>query len=92
MKCTYLLFVLVFLVLLIIFLIFLIALVIFVLAVVLYVGGCLFLPLHSTLCQLLHHLQELLAVVLEQVVGNSKYPSGPCSYQRFTTKAGHTHH
>ena len=32
-----------------------------------------FLSLHSTLGELLHHLDELLPVVLEQIVSNRKY-------------------
>jgi len=30
-------------------------------------------PLHSTLGELLHHLDELLPIVLEQIVSNRKY-------------------
>lgn len=33
---------------------------------------CLFFPLHTSLCQLLHHLQKLLSVVLEEIICNSK--------------------
>lgn len=64
MERTYLLFVLILLVILVILVILFVALVILVLAVLLHVGACLFLPLHATFCKLLHHLQELLAVVL----------------------------
>ena len=67
---TYLLFVIVLLVLLVILLVILVTLLVLILALLLDVDRRLLLPLHPTLGELLHHLQELLAIVLEEIVGN----------------------
>ena len=77
MKATYLLFIIivlivvlvVLLILLVIFIV-LVALIILVLTVILDIGGSLVFTLHAALSELLHHLQELLAVVLEEVVSD----------------------
>lgn len=36
-------------------------------------GMCRLLTLHSLLCQRLHHIDEMLAVILEQVVSDREY-------------------
>ena len=64
---TYLLVLLIFFVILLVLIIVLIALVVLIFAVLLHVNRSLFLPLHPTFGELLHHLQELLAIVLEEI-------------------------
>ena len=46
------------------------------LAVLLDVRRCLFFALHSPLCQLLHHLEELLTIILEQIICNGENIAG----------------
>lgn len=65
---TYLLILLILFVILFVLIIILVPFVVFVLAVLLHVNCCLFLPLHAALGKLLHHLQELLAIVLEKII------------------------
>ena len=67
LQATHLLFFLILLVLVIL-IVFIILVVFVLLAVVIDIGGGFFLPLHAALGELLHHLQELLTVVLKEIV------------------------
>ncbi len=84
MTRAYLLFVLILIVLLIVVFIILITLIILVLTVLLDVDGSLLLPLHPTFGQLLHHLQELLSVVLQEIIGHRQDVP---YFQKFSTSA-----
>lgn len=70
---THLFLLILFIVLLIIVFLFVITLfVILLFAVIFNIRYCLFFPLHTSFRQLLHHLQKLLPVVLEEIICNSK--------------------
>jgi hypothetical protein len=48
------------------------------LAVILNVGRCLLLPLHPSLSQLFHHLQKLLPIIFQKIVGDGEDTTWPC--------------
>ena len=75
---THLLIVIVLLVLLVLLLVLIIAIIlVFVLTLFLQTRSRFLFALHTALCKLFHHLQELLSVVLEQIVRDSQYV--PCT-------------
>jgi hypothetical protein len=65
-------------VLLLVIIIFLVVLSIIIFTLVFHIGGSLFFPLHPSIGKLFHHLQELLAIVLQQIISDRQDVTYTC--------------